>query len=109
QSLLTYDWPGNVRELRNVIERMVINSTIEGLPYVRPGAESDGSQTVSYKIFKLLSLKGTLKEVMQQVEKQYIKYVLDECGGKIGKAAERLGISRTILYRKLKSYKEKKG
>lgn len=45
--------------------------------------------------------------MLQKVEEQYINYVLHECGGRVGKAAERLGIYRTVLYRKLKAYKEK--
>ncbi|GEA14721.1 MAG: hypothetical protein PWR22_1590 [Moorella sp. (in: firmicutes)] len=108
QSLLSHDWPGNVRELRNVIERMVINSSIEGVTTPRPDYHGESPALASYRIFKLLGLEGTLREVLQKVEEQYIEYVLQECGGKISKAAERLGIYRTVLYRKLKAYKEKK-
>ncbi|WP_258360351.1 sigma-54 interaction domain-containing protein [Moorella sulfitireducens] len=107
QSLLTYDWPGNVRELKNTIERMVINSSIGEAPHVQTALKMDDSQFPVYKVFKTLGLKGTLKEVLQQVEELYIKYILEECAGKKGKAAARLGIYRTVLYRKLKAYEKK--
>jgi len=108
QSLLACDWPGNVRELRNVIERMVIGYSIEGGSRVQPALNASDSQFPACKVLKLLGFKGTLREVMQQAEELYIRYVLDECGGKKGKAAERLGIYRTVLYRKLKAFEKRK-
>lgn len=107
QSLLAYDWPGNVRELRNVVERMVINSSIEETNNTQYALMTKNNQFPVYKVFKTLGLKGTLKEVLQQVEELYIRYILEECGGKKGKAAEKLGIYRTVLYRKLKAYEGK--
>ncbi|HBT46789.1 MAG TPA: sigma-54-dependent Fis family transcriptional regulator [Peptococcaceae bacterium] len=107
QAMLGHDWPGNVRELRNVIEGMVINSSIEGVSTPRPDFRGEQLSPPAYRLFRLLGLEGTLKEVLQKVEEQYINYVLHECGGRVGKAAERLGIYRTVLYRKLKAYKEK--
>ena len=43
----------------------------------------------------------TLKEFMDSVESQYIKKVLDECGGVVIEAAKRLGVHRSVIYRKL--------
>ena len=99
-----YNWPGNVRELRNFVERVVI-SNIYHYSEEGPAMEwmtPDAVQQVD--CLKLLGLKGTLKEVLKGVEEQYIKQVYKECGGRVGKTAERLGIYRTVLYRKLKSY-----
>ena len=42
-----------------------------------------------------------IKEFMDSVESQYIKKVLDECGGVVTEAAKRLGVHRSIVYRKL--------
>ena len=44
---------------------------------------------------------GSLRDVMKTVETQYICKVLNECNGRVGEAAVRLGIHRTMLYRKL--------
>jgi transcriptional regulator with PAS, ATPase and Fis domain len=45
---------------------------------------------------------GTLKSVLEQVEKEYIRQVLNTCKGQVSKAAEELGIHRSVLYRKMK-------
>ena len=44
---------------------------------------------------------GELKQVLREVEKQYISQVLHECGGRMTEAARKLGIHRTMLYRKI--------
>ncbi len=93
--LRTYRWPGNVRELRNVIEQMVVlsrSNKIEAhdLPaYIRDVGTSENP-----------SFNGTL----EQVEKQAIRNALMQTGGNRTHAAERLGISRRTLHRKIATY-----
>lgn len=97
-----YNWPGNVRELRNVIERLVITSAGDNLNFeddllvnskTRLKTEEGLSGTTK-------AYHGTLKSVIKAVEEEYIHQVLTECGGRVGEAAQRLGIHRTMLYRK---------
>ncbi|SMC47406.1 sigma-54 interaction domain-containing protein [Sporomusa malonica] len=105
-SLQKHNWPGNVRELRNVVERLVINSLQNyssediDMEHQMLGSITQGNylQAASYS--------GTLKEVIKSVEKQYIYQVLNECGGRMGEAADKLGIYRTVLYRKLKAIEQ---
>ncbi|UWG98088.1 sigma 54-interacting transcriptional regulator [Dehalobacter sp. DCM] len=102
-SLQSHDWPGNVRELRNVIERQVINS----LMITSSGKDLEQISSLlprEYQDDYLLGHKGTLKEVLRDVEKKYITKVLIESGGKLGLTADKLGIYRTSLYRKLKEF-----
>ena len=42
----------------------------------------------------------SLKDYMLRVENEYIKNCIDSCGGSISKAAEKLGIHRTAIYKK---------
>jgi DNA-binding NtrC family response regulator len=94
--LLNYSWPGNVRELENVIER-AINLTLKEmiLPEDLPKSLD---QKADEKLFeKAIREKLTLS----QLEKEYIKRVLMEVEGNKSKAAERLGLDRKTLYRKL--------
>jgi DNA-binding NtrC family response regulator len=94
--LRRYLWPGNVRELENVIERALIlcdGGVIEPehLPMgvrLTPSFESGGDTN------ELLTL--------EEVERRYIKRVLDTCKGHRQRAAAILGISERNLYRKLK-------
>jgi DNA-binding NtrC family response regulator len=95
KALQGYAWPGNVRELRNVIERAVLLSDQHTL---RLGdLNFDGHASVGSS---LLDTRLTLMEI----EKQHIQRVLDEEGGRVGKAAKRLGVPRSSLYQKIKKH-----
>lgn len=103
QLLFNYNWPGNVRELRNVIERLVITSSDDILNFVNDSLLNSRtpSETEQSYLESNRSYQGTLKSVIQAVDEEYINQVLAECGGRIGEAANRLGIHRTMLYRKM--------
>ena len=98
-ALMDYRWPGNVRELRNLMERIVImnpQSRIEArhIPLTterKPGAESQWNQF------------GSLQEVREAAEREYILLKLEETGGNVSRAAELIGLERSNLYRKMKS------
>jgi PAS domain S-box-containing protein len=104
-TLLNYHWPGNVRELRNVVERLVVTSSGDYLDFENDfliNKKVSSPETISNpKISKVY--QGTLKSVLREVEDEYISQVLAQCNGHMGKAAERLGIHRTMLYRKIKA------
>lgn len=101
QALINYSWPGNIRELRNVIEREVITSTDDYLNFKLDGVASIKTDSVSKDLIEKASRhEGTLKNVLRKVEVEYIHQILNECHGKVGEAAQRLGIHRTMLYRK---------
>jgi DNA-binding NtrC family response regulator len=98
--LQEYGWPGNVRELENAIERAVVLNTksqimIEDLPdEVR--AAKPPSRDPAPAPGPALSL--------QDVERLHISQVVQETHGNIKAAADRLGIDRKTLYRKLAEY-----
>jgi DNA-binding NtrC family response regulator len=94
--LLNYSWPGNVRELENVIERAMNLSQQEMvLPEDLPKSLD---RSVDEKLFERAIEKAL---TLEQLEKEYIKRVLIETGGNKSKAADRLGLDRKTLYRKL--------
>lgn len=94
--LLNYPWPGNVRELENILQRAITLSRHEVIsPEDLPPSII---QKADEKLFeKAMEEKFTL----DQLEKEYIRRVLIETGGNKSKAAERLGLDRKTLYRKL--------
>ncbi|MHB1429203.1 MAG: sigma-54-dependent transcriptional regulator [Rhodocyclaceae bacterium] len=96
--LKAYDFPGNVRELENIIERGVAiatGSTIETayLP--------DALRELSTRSFR--KKEGRLPSLEEQ-ERDYIRWVLQEAGNNQTLAAQILGIDRVSLWRKLKRY-----
>jgi len=97
EALMTYEWPGNVRELYNSMERAVALAQfdhvgVEDLPERLTG--SHGTRIpIELDPKKLLS--------MDEVERRYIRCVLDATGGNKASAARVLGFDRRTLYRKL--------
>jgi len=103
--LIEYDWPGNVRELRNVIERtMALNQSDKILPEHLPIELRSRVAPVETEIMNDIIDKKEFV-TLDELEKKYIKQVLESTGGNKSKAAKILGIHLTSLFRKLKSIK----
>ena len=96
-----YSWPGNVRELENTVERMVFMAPDSGLIDVDsvPLNIINGSSG-GHAAGKSASAPGFLE--MQ--ERESILRVLQDCGGNIRATAQKLGISRSGLYVKMKKF-----
>jgi transcriptional regulator with PAS, ATPase and Fis domain len=99
KALTAYAWPGNVRELSNTLERVL--SYLEGntiylcdLPFYL------------YRNSKGLEREGRagLKTVQRSAEREAIRYALESSGYNKAKAAQLLGIHRSVLYKKMKKY-----
>ena len=98
-ALMAYTWPGNVRELRNLMERLVIlypQHRIEAR-HLPLGASKRTQAAKPWDGF------GSLHEVKETAEREYILRKLDETGGNVTRAAELLGLERSHLYRKMRS------
>ena len=96
QLLMSYDWPGNVRELQNAVEA-AMNRAWDGIleaKHFRLDAGFAGSRERS----------GGFRRSREQLEREMIEDTLRECGGNKAAAAAKLGISRSVLYSKLKRY-----
>jgi len=105
QAMLAYSWPGNVRELENVIERAV--ALTEGTeidvadlpPQIRSRRHEDVVEAALVRGMSLADL-----------EREYIGRVLAAEGGNKTRAAQRLGLDRKTLYRKLEEWeRERRG
>ncbi|MDB6111038.1 MAG: zraR 2 [Pedosphaera sp.] len=102
ETLINYSWPGNVRELRTAIEHAVVlcrgdRITLRDLP---PSTRSGGGAPVADAKHLLTQNDLTVKEA----EKQLIMRALKEADGNRTQAADKLGMSRRTLHRKLHSY-----
>jgi two-component system nitrogen regulation response regulator NtrX len=96
--LQEHHWPGNVRELRNLIERIVILN-----PQTRVDARHIPLQTTRRTAAERAERFGSLQEVREAVEREYILKKLEETNGNVTRTAELLGLERSNLYRKMKA------
>ena len=95
--LMSYHWPGNVRELKNLMERLVITVQKEVIE------ESDLPYPLGTQSSSITEAKS-LKEAREAFEREYILRVLKKNEWNISRTAEELGIERSHLYKKLKSF-----
>ncbi len=93
KSLMHYHWPGNVRELENAIERAVVLSSG---PMITSAffPHSDVEQNMAHPVGRI-----------SRTERELIIQTLKECNGNKAVAAQKLGIGRTTLWRKIKQYR----
>jgi two-component system C4-dicarboxylate transport response regulator DctD len=88
-SVMQGEWPGNVRELRNAADRFVLG-VADGLA----GAADADADTVAQP----------LKERVEQFERAVIAQALEQAGGAVAVAADRLQVGKATLYEKIKRY-----
>jgi Nif-specific regulatory protein len=101
--LKAYDWPGNVRELENEVQRLVIQA--DAGAFLTPDLLSARVRHVEGVVAQASSVKGSLKEMVEQVEKYFLIEALREHGNNKTSAAKALGITREGLHKKLRQLK----
>jgi two-component system response regulator AtoC len=114
QALSNYDWPGNVRELMNVIERAILlckNNEIgmTELPQSFHGSDiASAGLSTKFSLDQSRWLSKTLpavkEEVLQEIEKAYLKLALKKNRGRIDQTARLAGIHPRGLYNKMKQF-----
>ena len=97
--LKAYFWPGNVRELENVIER---GAALCHGDRIEAAHLPDELRQLGVRAFRR---KDGQVPTLEEQERDYILWVLDEANGNQTLAAQMLGIDRVSLWRKLKRYK----
>ena len=93
QALMRYAWPGNVRELDHAIERGVLMAPGASLEARDLGLQS--GREVSRRLEDMS---------LEEVEGFLIQKTLAQCDGNVSRAAEKLGLSRSALYRRLQRF-----
>ncbi|MBU2512205.1 sigma-54 dependent transcriptional regulator [bacterium] len=96
RQLLDYDWPGNTRELEHCLEYAVVLAKgnrieVKDLPFALDESHS-------------LNEDGSNNDSLAENEKQHIRQIMESSCWNKKEAAERLGISRSTLYEKIKRY-----
>lgn len=97
--LMTHRWPGNVRELRNMMERLAYLSdgdqiSPDDLAFVN-APQKEGADSG-------IPMDMPLTDATKDFQVDYIQRHIDRCGGNMTEAAQRMGLHRSNLYRKMK-------
>lgn len=90
--LSNYEWPGNVRELQNAVERAVVLAK---------------SRTLGADHFSFLHLNDkppSRRISLRENEREYIRWILEDSGWNVTKAAKVLDINRVTLHKKIKRF-----
>ena len=102
--LMNYAWPGNILELKNLVQRLLILSDAEEITLeeveasLSPAEYRAGGGTVASSLYEM-----KFREAREQFERDYLLHQFNACGGSVGKLAQRVGMERTNLYRKLRA------
>ena len=96
--LMSLPWKGNVRELENVIERAIVLA--DGSAITDDEIMAEETEPVRATAEDLFNAGFSLKDI----EREYIRYVLNRTGNRKEAAVRVLGIDRKTLYRKEKLY-----
>ncbi|OLS36227.1 sigma-54-dependent Fis family transcriptional regulator [Bacillus sp. MRMR6] len=102
QAMIEYDWPGNIRELRNVWERAMVfaeNGKVEMEDLPEYMMKKIGYESI---VTDVDSTEG--QSLLEKAERSAIYKALQLANGNKTKACQLLGISRSVLYDKLKKY-----
>jgi two-component system NtrC family response regulator len=119
--LSQYEWPGNIRELESTLERAVvmepfsptlypkhlpdyIRATILDVSIGEQKTVTGKKQSALNSLNKLLPWREYRQKAMHQVEKRYLKDLIQSTGGDIIAACEISGLKRARLYQLLKKY-----
>jgi two-component system nitrogen regulation response regulator GlnG len=112
-----YSWPGNIRELENVVKRAIIltkgnvinpDLLFEGIE--KPSSHSPiGHDRLSNYLSETTSLSegNVYKLVVDEVERDLIKWALDKTSWNQAQAAKILGISRVMIHERIEKYELK--
>lgn len=111
--LQKYDWPGNIRELENVVERMVniAHGSSLGIEHLPPEIRKSGSFEnqvpmieVEAQPLTIYEARMTDRQQRSEEERQRIIELLQKHNGNVSKVAREMGIDRSTVYRKMRSY-----
>jgi DNA-binding NtrC family response regulator len=101
-----YSWPGNIRQLRNLIQRLLIlddDSEIEQAEVEEAMVRDRVAQAHLTAGLPKEVMELPLREAREIFEREYLSRQLELCRGNVSRLAERVGMERTHLYRKMRA------
>jgi len=102
EHLKAYSWPGNVRELKNLVERLAIMTQSDVIDecHIPPSYRRRKQTAAGVEFFE----GASFREAKRGFEKAYIQQKLAENNNNISQTADSIGMERSHLYKKIKSF-----
>lgn len=103
EQLTHYDWPGNLEQLRNVVKNLIVNA--ENGEIHAQAVHKMLNQFMPQNDNELISgfdFNLPLRELREELERRYFEYHIQREGQNMSRVAQKVGLERTHLYRKLK-------
>jgi DNA-binding NtrC family response regulator len=101
--LRNYTWPGNIRELKNLVQRLLILGSSEEISQDEIETAISNAPPMRDQDVGEIPLSLPLREARERFERNYLLQQFRECDGNVARLAERVGMERTNLYRKLRA------
>lgn len=101
-ALRQYDWPGNLEQLRSIIKSLALTAESDDVD-----AGEVNKVLAQFRHDKPVEESGfdfnmPLRELREQLERRYFEYHISLENGNMSRVAQKVGLERTHLYRKLK-------
>ncbi|ROV54839.1 sigma-54-dependent transcriptional regulator [Neisseria chenwenguii] len=101
--LRQYDWPGNYDQLRNTVKNLML--AVDGEEVQEQDVASElgqGGNASSSELIGGFNFNMPLRELREELERRYFEYHIAQEGSNMSRVAQKVGLERTHLYRKLK-------
>ncbi|MDF7675294.1 sigma-54 dependent transcriptional regulator [Neisseriaceae bacterium ESL0693] len=101
--LRQYNWPGNLEQLRSVVKSLLLTADNHDIDVAAVNAIlSQFIHTQSQENIGGFNFDLPLRELREELERRYFEYHINQEGHNMSKVAQKVGLERTHLYRKLK-------
>ena len=105
--LRNYEWPGNLTQLSGVVRSMALTCTgdeitVDAVQQALEFPATSSAPSPSTSVSSEIPLNISLREARDMFEKNYFEKLISQEGGNMTRVAERAGLERTHLYRKIK-------
>lgn len=100
--LRNYDWPGNLTQLSGVVHSLALTSAGDEISVETVQQAMVFPESASVSVTPEIPLDLSLREARDLFEKTYFERLIDQENGNMTRVAERAGLERTHLYRKIK-------
>jgi DNA-binding NtrC family response regulator len=101
-ALRNYDWPGNLAQLENAVRTMALLAAGSEIAMAEVNNALSRLDAPAASALSALRLDRELREARDAFERLYFEYHIAREGANMSKVADRVGLERTHLYRKLK-------